>query len=124
MFVINYQSREPIYEQLYKNVVRLVSLGAMEPEQQLPPVRQLATELGVNPNTVSKAYKNLEKDGIIYSVVGKGSFIMKNSNAANSKKSEAISNLEKAVKSAVEVGVTQDEIMKITQDIYRGSGDK
>ena len=59
MFVINYQSREPIYEQLYKNVVRLVSLGAMEPEQQLPPVRQLATELGVNPNTVSKAYKNL-----------------------------------------------------------------
>ena len=124
MFVINYQSREPIYEQLYKNVVRLVSLGAMEPEHQLPPVRQLATELGVNPNTVSKAYKNLEKDGIIYSVVGKGSFIMKNSNAANSKKSEAINNLEKAVKSAVEVGVTQDEIMKITQDIYRGSGDK
>ena len=124
MFVINYQSREPIYEQLYKNVVRLVSLGAMEPEQQLPPVRQLATELGVNPNTVSKAYKNLEKDGIIYSVVGKGSFIMKNSNVANSKKSEAISNLETAVKSAVEVGVTQDEIMKITQDIYRGSGDK
>ena len=124
MFVINYQSREPIYEQLYKNVVRLVSLGAMEPEQQLPPVRQLATELGVNPNTVSKAYKNLEKDGIIYSVVGKGSFIMKNSNAANSKKSEAINNLENAVKSAVEVGVTQDEIMKITQDIYRGSGDK
>ena len=61
---------------------------------------------------------------IIYSVVVKGSFIMKNSNAANSKKSEAINNLEKAVKSAVEVGVTQDEIMKITQDIYRGSGDK
>ncbi|MEF2920157.1 MAG: GntR family transcriptional regulator [Acutalibacteraceae bacterium] len=124
MFVINYQSREPIYEQLYKNVVRLISLGAMQPEQQLPPVRQLATELGVNPNTVSKAYKNLEKDGIIYSVVGKGSFIMKSSDAASSKKTEALNNLTKAVKTAVEVGVTQDEVLKLTQDVYRGSGDR
>lgn len=124
MFVINYQSREPIYEQLYKNVVRLITLGAMQPEQQLPPVRQLATELGVNPNTVSKAYKNLEKDGIIYSVVGKGSFIMKGSDAASSKKTEALNNLTKAVKSAVEVGVTQEEIVKLTQDVYRGSGDR
>ncbi len=124
MFVINYQSREPIYEQLYKNVVRLISLGVMQPEQQLPPVRQLATELGVNPNTVSKAYKNLEKDGIIYSVIGKGSFIMKSLNAADSKKAEAMNNLEKAVKSAVQVGVTQDEVLKITQEVYKGSGEK
>ena len=55
MFSINYQSREPIYEQLYDNVIRLIALGVLLPEQQLPPVRQLATELGVNPNTVSKA---------------------------------------------------------------------
>ncbi|MEE0061066.1 MAG: GntR family transcriptional regulator, partial [Acutalibacteraceae bacterium] len=78
MFNIDYTSREPIYEQLYNNVVKQITLGVLEPKQQLPPVRQLALQLNVNPNTVSKAYKNLEQDGVIYSVVGKGSFVMEN----------------------------------------------
>ena len=65
MFNIDYTSREPIYEQVYNNVVSMISLGILEPKQQLPPVRQLALQLNVNPNTVSKAYKNLEQDGII-----------------------------------------------------------
>ncbi len=53
MFSIDYQSREPIYEQLYNNVIKLLSLGVLEAGQQLPPVRQLAAQLGVNPNDKS-----------------------------------------------------------------------
>lgn len=120
MFSINYQSREPIYEQLYDNVIRLIALGVLLPEQQLPPVRQLATELGVNPNTVSKAYKNLEKDQVIYSVVGKGSFIMPNTVAADGKKMEALSDIKEAIKSAKKIGVEKKEVVEITDKIYGG----
>lgn len=125
MFSINYQSREPIYEQLYNNVIRLISLGILEPIQQLPPVRQLATQLGVNPNTVSKAYKTLEQDGVIYSVVGKGSFIMPELTVANSKKIEALNTVTDSVNVAMNFGVLKQEILTLVEDIYKkGVGTK
>ncbi len=124
MFSINYQSREPIYEQLYNNVIRLLSLGVLVPEQQLPPVRQLATQLGVNPNTVSKAYKNLEQDGIIYSVVGKGSFIMPDTKVADGKKADALNKVTQAVKVAMELGVEKKEIIAVTENVYNKGVDK
>ncbi len=125
LFSINYQSREPIYEQLYNNVIRLISLGILEPKQQLPPVRQLATQLGVNPNTVSKAYKTLEQDGVIYSVVGKGSFIMPELTVANSKKIEALNAVTDSVEVAMNFGVLKQEILTLVEDIYKkGVGTK
>ena len=75
MLTLDFQSRLPIYEQLYKNIVRMVAIGVMRPNEQLPTVRSLAQELGVNPNTVQKAYQMLERDRIIYSMTGKGSFV-------------------------------------------------
>ncbi len=75
MLTVNFQSRTPVYQQLYDDVVRLASLGVLKSNTKLPPVRVLATELGINPNTVSKAYKMLEADGYIYSTVGRGSFV-------------------------------------------------
>ncbi len=118
MFNIDYTSREPIYEQLYNNVVKQISLGVLEAKQQLPPVRQLALQLNVNPNTVSKAYKNLEQDGIIYSVVGKGSFVMENVSVVDSKKVEALKNVTNSLEQAVKLGVQKDEITSILDDVY------
>ena len=57
MFTVNFGSRTPVYQQLYDDVVRLTSLGILKSHTKLPPVRTLATELGINPNTVQKAYK-------------------------------------------------------------------
>ncbi|MCI6007520.1 MAG: GntR family transcriptional regulator [Ruminococcus sp.] len=118
MFTINLQSREPIYEQVYNNVVRLISLGVLQPKQQLPPVRQLATQLSVNPNTVSKAYKALEQDGIIYSVVGKGSFVAPQLNAVSGKKLEALDKIEQSVAEAKNLGIEKNEVLKIVDKIY------
>lgn len=64
MLTVNFQSRTTVYQQLYDDVVRLASLGVLKSNTKLPPVRVLATELGINPNTVSKAYKMLELMGI------------------------------------------------------------
>jgi len=118
LFSINLQSREPIYEQVYNNVIKLISLGVLEPDHQLPPVRQMAAQLGVNPNTVSKAYKNLEQDGIIYSVVGRGSFVMPQLTMANSKKLEAINKAVDSIRNAMNIGVKKQEILQLVDDIY------
>jgi len=122
LFSINYRSREPIYEQLYHSVIQMLSLGVLETGQQLPPVRQLAAELGINPNTVSKAYKNLENDGIICSVVGKGSFIAENHDVIDGKKEELLKSVTENLTQAHRMGIAQTEIQAIIRRIYNGGG--
>ena len=73
MIKLDLQSRLPIYEQLKEQIVKLSMLGVLPPHEKLPSVRILAREIGINPNTVQKAYQDLERDGIIYTVSGKGS---------------------------------------------------
>lgn len=76
MLELDFRSRTPIYEQLVGRIKELVINGVLKPDEQLPPVRVLAGELTVNPNTVQKAYRELEHQGYIYSVPGKGHFVM------------------------------------------------
>lgn len=120
MFTINFQSREPIYEQLYKNVIRLISLGVLNSNDKLPPVRQLAIELGVNPNTISKAYKNLENDGVIYSTVGRGSFVCPTAKVTAAIQSQAYSLLTTALENAKDVGINKSEAIQVVNKIYSG----
>lgn len=124
MFSINYQSREPIYEQLYNNVIRLIGMGVLSPHEKLPTVRALAQQLGINPNTVSKSYQMLEQNGYIYSTVGKGSFVADSSAIVNGKQEEAKKNLVKALKSASDVGITKAEVLAVVNDIYFGGDGK
>ena len=72
---IDLKDRRPIYEQLIDQIVYLVLHGVMQPGEQLPSVRSLAGELAINPNTIQKAYAELERRGITYSVPGRGSFV-------------------------------------------------
>ena len=65
MINLDYQSRTPIYEQIVLEIERYVALGILKPEEQIPPIREMATELGINPNTVKKAYSILESKGVI-----------------------------------------------------------
>ena len=124
MFTINYQSREPIYEQLYNNVVRLIGMGVLSPHEKLPTVRALAQQLGINPNTVSKTYQMLEQSGYIYSAVGKGSFVADNSAVMTGRQEDAKKDLVKAVKSASDVGITKDEVIAVVNEIYFGGDGK
>lgn len=78
MFVIRPQSKAPIFEQLKSQILEFISLGILAPNDKLPSVRSLATELSINPNTVSKAYQELELQGYIYTVAGKGCFVSDN----------------------------------------------
>ena len=78
MINIDYKDRKPIYEQLVDNIKTLVIQGILKRYDQLPSVRQLANDLAINPNTIQKAYTELERQGITYSLKGRGCFIASN----------------------------------------------
>ena len=124
MLTVNFQSRTPVYQQLYDDVVRLASLGVLKSHTKLPPVRVLATELGINPNTVSKAYNMLETDGYIYSTVGRGSFVSDKLCQDEAEKIEAKQELKKALKKAYKNGITKDEIDQMVVEIINGGEPK
>lgn len=120
MFNIDLSSRVPIYEQLYKKTLELAIKGVLKENTQLPSVRGLAKDLGVNPNTVSKAYQQLERDGVIYSVSGIGSFIAKiNTNALME---YAFEDFDKAVEEALKASVSKEELIERIKNFKVGNG--
>ncbi len=123
MFTLDYKSRLPIYEQLYQSITRMAALGAIDPGEALPSVRALAQELGVNPNTVQKTYQMLERDGIICSVPGKGSFISGSSSAISQQREIAWEKLSKALEAAVDCGIQKGEIIERINKILSGRGE-
>lgn len=124
MLTVNFQSRTPVYQQLYDDVIRLTALGILKEDSQLPPVRSLATELGINPNTVQKAYKMLETDGYIYSTVGRGSFVSEKLGKDEAEKIKAKQELEQSVSNAYKKGVPGEEIYYIVKRVIDGGADK
>ena len=75
MIHLDYKDSRPIYEQVADRLKELMILGVLEEDGQMPSVRSLATELSINPNTIQRAYAELERNGFIYSVKGRGSFV-------------------------------------------------
>lgn len=119
MFTIDLTSRTPIYEQIYFKIIELVIKGSLKENDQIPSVRSLAKDTGVNPNTVSKAYQELERNGIIYSLTGRGSFIAKIDNSLI--KEFILSDFDSSVRKAITNGADSDELKeridRISDDI-------
>jgi GntR family transcriptional regulator len=121
MFDIDLMSRIPIYEQLYRRVIELIMKGVLKEQDKLPSVRSLATDLGVNPNTVAKAYTLLERDGIIHSLAGRGSFVSKPDTLFAQE--HILNDFDNAVVRALEVGI-QKETLHARIDTLPGSKQK
>ena len=75
MIVLDYRDSRPLYQQVKDSLWRMMLTGLLEPDEKLPSVRSLATQLAINPNTIQRAYAELEAEGYIYSVAGRGSFV-------------------------------------------------
>ena len=75
MIVLDYRDSRPLYQQVKDSLRRMMLTGLLEPDEKLPSVRSLATQLALNPNTIQRAYAELETEGYIYSVTGRGSFV-------------------------------------------------
>ena len=111
MIQIDLQSRVPLYEQLQEQIIRLSMLGILDENQQLPSVRALAREVGVNPNTVAKAYQQLEQQGIIYTVSGRGSFVSPDFLSLQSLRQAALQEVLDAVDKALSRGVSPQQLL-------------
>ena len=120
MFRIDYKSGLPIFEQIYRSVVKLGAAGAFGESGQLPSVRAVARELGVNPNTIQKAYAMLERDGVIYSVPGKGSFLAKPEAVLEKRRAGALDQLRQAVREALDCGVAPEELAQALDQMVQG----
>lgn len=116
MFELDLRSRAPIYEQLVDKIKELIINNVLKPDEQLPTVRVLASELTINPNTIQKAYRELEYRGYIYSVPGKGNFVRATVPDNNAARLQA---LEKEVLKSISemhyLGMTAQEIITLMQ---------
>ena len=81
MIVLDYRNSRPIYEQIRDRLRQMIVTGALEEDEKLPSVRSLASDLAVNPNTIQRAYRELEQEGYLYSVTGKGNFVSRSPDA-------------------------------------------
>ncbi len=93
--------------------------GVLQPGDKMPSVRSLATDLGINPNTVQKAYQDMEKDGIIYSASGRGSFICEDVKEKTLYTDETIENLSKAIYEVRLYGMKKTEVIEIVEQEYK-----
>ena len=116
MFNLDYQSGLPIYEQIVEQFERYIAFGVIKPKEQIPSIRELASSLGINPNTVKKAYEELEKRGAIVTVSTKGTFVTEKINAVIDKKvKEKIKIIKDAFADLEKLGVSREDVMKKIQ---------
>ena len=108
---INYRDGRPIYEQVKEGICRLITSGAIKENEKLPSVRELASSLAINPNTIQRAYKELEAEGYIYSAAGKGSFAAPLEETTSVKRNELLAALDKTLAELYDFGISQDEII-------------
>ena len=118
MFIIDIQSKIPIFEQLKKQILEFISIGILLPNDKLPSVRSLATDIGVNPNTVSKAYQELENQGYIYSVKGKGCFIADNQ-TDQLIKDDKLEDFKGCVNEMKKHQITKNKLLEIIEEVYK-----
>ena len=112
MFSINYRDARPIYEQVKDSMRRSIITGVMKTDEKLPSVREAAVELAINPNTIQKAYRELESEGYIYSVPGKGNFVGECREAKESRKAEIFEQLDATVNELSQLGVSSEEVCR------------
>jgi len=118
MILIDYNNKRPIYEQVVSGIKRLILNGVLEPDEKLPSVRSLAVELSINPNTIQRAYGELERDGYIYSVKGKGNFVSADGSVMEHEKDKMFEELEGQLRLCKESGITKKEIEVCVQAVF------
>lgn len=124
MIHLDYRDARPIYEQIKDKLRAEIISGKIAPEEKLPSVRELAVKLVINPNTIQRAYRELEAEGFIYSVAGKGSFASANP-AANAARVEAVyEQMQPIISELKSLGVKEQELMNEITRMYQGGKQK
>lgn len=120
LITIDYRDRKLIYEQLIDNIKALILRGDLKKDDYLPSVRSLAKELGVNPNTIQKAYTELERQGIILSLLGRGSIVVQGRDEANEAGREALrKKMRPLLRDAMALGLDESGVREMLSLCWR-----
>ena len=111
MIMLDYKDTRPIYEQVVEKFQTLILKGVLEPDAQLPSVRSLAVELSINPNTIQRAYGELERQGFIYTIKGRGGFVRYSDDLLEIKKERLRKQLSEVLREAEEFNIPVEELI-------------
>ena len=109
---INFRDARPIYQQVKEGFCRLILSGALPPGYRLPSVRELASSLAINPNTIQRAYRELEQEGYTISVPGKGSFVCEGDQAARKRRQELLEQFDRLTLELEQLGVSREQLIQ------------
>lgn len=119
MFQLDYMDHSPLYEQIKDKIKALIISGVLKPNERVPSVREMAQSLTINPNTIHKAYKELELEGYIYSIRAKGSFVTPiNSKVNQARKDELILEIDKIVSELAYMTIPKEQLISRIEEIY------
>lgn len=108
---INFRDSRPIYEQIKDNLRKLIITGGISPGEKLPSVRDFSSQLAINPNTIQRAYRELENEGYVYTIPGKGSFAAQKQEVDQGRKAELLSNLDALISELKYLGVSESQLI-------------
>ena len=124
MIELNYRDTRPIYEQIKDGIKQLIYSDMLSPDEKLPSVRELASKLAINPNTISRAYKELEQEGVLYTQSGIGTFINNEFKGKETKREELLKEFDGVTKELFRFSVTPAELeMRIKRLAKGGNAD-
>jgi len=125
VFTLDFSDRRPIYEQIKDNIKEMILRGILKENEKIPSVRELAVMLTINPNTIQKAYRDLENEGYIHTVKGRGSFVTSHAhNLTKLKVLEVKKEFEKSAKTLKELGEEEESLILMVRNIYHGEEEK
>lgn len=121
MFIhLDLVSRQPIYLQIVEKIKELIVNETLQPHDKLPSVRNLALDMKINPNTIQKAYRELESQGLVYSVLGKGIFVADVSEIQSSEKIKKLKKeLKKNISEAMFLGVSKEQLIELIAEVEK-----
>ena len=122
MISLDYKDKRPLYEQISEKLKDLMAVGGLPENSQLPSVRSLAIDLSINPNTIQRAYAELEKQGYIYSIKGKGNFVADTERLQYLKIAELRGRLSSILEEAFKLGLNDEEILRLIKNIISERG--
>lgn len=119
MIQIDYQDKRPLYEQVIEKLQSLIVLDILTSDTKLPSVRNLAIDLSINPNTIQRAYQELERMGFIYTVKGRGNFVASDNLWRNTEKDNKIKDFKEIIYQLNRLGIPKEELSDIIEEIYK-----
>ena len=120
MIQVNYRDVRPIYEQIIEGIQKLIITDALLPDEKLPSVRELASKLAINPNTISRAYRELEREGYVYSVCVRGTFVADNRTLKTEHVRALLQDFDETAAELMDLSVEKEALQKRLDRIEKG----